>query len=57
MDKCQQLAGEEFIGTLASIHSEAENKFIYDTFVEKGLISTYLQSAYIGFKQDIGIYR
>ena len=53
MTKCQQLAGDEFIGTLASVHSEAENMFIYQTFVERGL-ETYYQSAYIGFKQDLG---
>ena len=55
MEKCQQLAGDEHKGTLASIHSMAENKFIYDTFVERQLIS-YLKSTYIGFKQNLGKY-
>ena len=53
MTKCQQLAGDEFVGSLASIHSEAENKFIYQTFIEKGL-EIYYGNAYIGFKQDLG---
>ena len=53
MTKCQQLAGDEFIGTLASVHSEAENNFIYQTFIERSLHSHY-GSAYIGFKQDLG---
>ena len=57
MDKCQQLGGGEFISKLASIHSEAENTFIYNTFVERRLISdAYATTAFIGFTQDYGKY-
>ena len=54
MTKCQQLAGDEYSATLASIHSAAENMFIYDTFVERGLITDYTNAVYIGFTQNTG---
>ena len=57
VDKCQQLGGGEFISKLASVHSEAENKFIYNTFAEKDLLTYTIDSAYIGFTQDYGKYQ
>ena len=54
MAKCQELAGDEYVATLASVHSYMENKFIYDTFVEIGLITDYVAAAYIGLTQDTG---
>ena len=54
--RCIQLAGnDDFRVTLASVHSDVENKFIYDSFVSRGL--TYNQntpSAVLGFYEATG---
>lgn len=49
---CTALAGRNFNGSVASITSEAENRFIYNSIVELGW--TY-SDAWIGLKQISGI--
>lgn len=49
---CASKAGTtNYVGTVVSIHSEAENKFIYDTFVARS--QTYYD-VWIGLKQTNG---
>lgn len=46
--RCKELAGSGFTGHLASIHSYAENQFIYDTFQS---MPVHPITAFIGLRQ------
>jgi hypothetical protein len=52
--KCAQQAGTDYTGYLASIHTAAENDYIYSRLADTNLATAANQIAFIGLKREVG---